>query len=270
MKYAVGEVAHLLNMTPSALRFYESEHIIHAEKSSGGRRYYSQGDLARLISCKKYSSMEIPIKTIAGQFRPGGDSRQVIAGRLWEKAGEMEEKARYYNQLSEVIREQAGYLDRIDDCLNHYSVSIREGCYILSDRKHQLMSREREGRELIRQWIQGSPAVKISAVRRPATEGCEAEEALAYIVSENHAERMKLPMTGPGIEYLPSGACLHTVVALRDSFFQTETIFTAAAEYMQERSMKQDGVATAVLLVVESLEDGHYNGFLEIMMPFNL
>lgn len=250
MNYAVGEVAYLLNMTPSALRFYESEHIIHAEKSSGGRRYYSQGDLARLISCKKYSSMEIPIKTIAGQFRPGGDSRQVIAGRLWEKAAEVEEKARYYEQLSELIREQAGHLERIDSCLDRFRISIREGCYILSDPKHQLMSREKEGRELIRQWIQASPAVKISAVRRLAAEGSETEEALAYIVSESHAMRMKLPMAGPGIEYLPSDACLHTVAALRDSFFQTEVIFAAAAGYMKERSMEQNGVATAVLLAL--------------------
>lgn len=270
MKYSVGEIAHLLNITPSALRFYESEDIIHAEKSQSGRRYYSQGDLARLISCKKYSSMEIPIKTIAGQFKPGGDPRPAIAGRLWEKAAEIEEKARYYKQLSELVKEQAEHLERIDGCLDQFFISIREGSYILSDQNHQLMSLEEESKKLIRPWIQALPAVKISAIRRPAEGAGEAETALAYVISEKHADQMNLPVTGPGIEYLPSSACVHTVISLRDSFFQTERIFTAAIEYMQTKSITQNGVATAVLLVVESLEDGHYDGFLEIMVPFIL
>lgn len=270
MKYSVGEIAHLLNMTPSALRFYETEQIIHAEKSASGRRYYSQGDLARLISSKKYSSMEVPIKTIAGQFKPGGDSRQAIAGRLWEKSVQIEEKAAYYQHLSELIREQAGQLDRIDECLGQFQVAVREGCYVLSDQKHQLMSREKENRELIRQWIQASPAVKISAVRRPEEEDGEMREVLAYQVAGKHAERMKLPVTGPGISYLPPAVCVQTVISLRDSFFQTEKIFAAAMEYLAAKSIRQTGAATAVLLVVESLEDGHYDGYLEIMVPFNL
>lgn len=268
MRYSVGEVAHLLNMTPSALRFYETEHIIHAEKSPNGRRYYSQQDLTRLISCKKYSSMEIPIKTIAAQFKPGGDSRQVITERLQEKSAEAMEKASYYRLLSEIIREQAEALERIDDQLGAFSVTMRDGYYMLTDESHQLMSYDKRIRDVMNKWIQSSPAVKIAVSLPPAAP--EAKASLAYLISEKHAGVMVVPLDSPNITYLPSCACIRTITHMEDCFVEPERIFAESLAYFSEKNITVSGTSIAAVLVVESLASGHYDTYLDITIPFNL
>jgi MerR family redox-sensitive transcriptional activator SoxR len=49
MDLAIGEVANRAGIAPSALRFYEKEGLIHAERSDGGQRRYHR-DVLRLIA----------------------------------------------------------------------------------------------------------------------------------------------------------------------------------------------------------------------------
>ena len=49
MDLSIGEVADRAGIAPSALRFYEKEGLIHAERSDGGQRRYHR-DVLRLIA----------------------------------------------------------------------------------------------------------------------------------------------------------------------------------------------------------------------------
>jgi MerR family redox-sensitive transcriptional activator SoxR len=49
MDLAIGEVADRAGIAPSALRFYEKEGLIHADRSDGGQRRYHR-DVLRLIA----------------------------------------------------------------------------------------------------------------------------------------------------------------------------------------------------------------------------
>lgn len=60
--YSVGEVAAMMGVASSALRYYEAEGLLPAvERSEGGRRRYSDADLAalRVVECLKRSGLSI-------------------------------------------------------------------------------------------------------------------------------------------------------------------------------------------------------------------
>ena len=62
MAYTVGEVAKLLNVAPSTLRYYESEGLLpEVERTESGRRRYSDRDVeaCRVIECLKASGLSI-------------------------------------------------------------------------------------------------------------------------------------------------------------------------------------------------------------------
>ena len=60
--YSVGEVAAMMGVATSALRYYEAEGLLPAvERSEGGRRRYSDADLGalRVVECLKRSGLSI-------------------------------------------------------------------------------------------------------------------------------------------------------------------------------------------------------------------
>lgn len=65
MKYRIGEIADMLKMSASALRYYEKEGLIpFVERTKGGKRLYAEENLdwLRIVDCLKNSGM--PIKEI--------------------------------------------------------------------------------------------------------------------------------------------------------------------------------------------------------------
>ena len=76
MKYGIGDVARTLGLTPAALHFFEREGVIGPKKGGAACRTYGAEDVIRLISYKKYRSMEMPLKEIAKQFSPQGETCQ--------------------------------------------------------------------------------------------------------------------------------------------------------------------------------------------------
>jgi MerR family transcriptional regulator/heat shock protein HspR len=55
-KYAISVAADLVGMHPQTLRLYETRRLVVPRRSAGGRRLYSDADLARLEAVKGLTS----------------------------------------------------------------------------------------------------------------------------------------------------------------------------------------------------------------------
>ena len=67
MAYTVGEIAKMLHVAPSTLRYYDKEGLLpFVERSSGGIRLFKDSDFEWLsmIECMKQTGM--PIREIKG------------------------------------------------------------------------------------------------------------------------------------------------------------------------------------------------------------
>ena len=62
MTYTIGEMARLLNIAPSALRYYDKEGLLpFVKRSSGGIRIFDQQDYEwlQIIECQKKTGMQL-------------------------------------------------------------------------------------------------------------------------------------------------------------------------------------------------------------------
>ncbi|MDL2217796.1 MerR family transcriptional regulator [Christensenellaceae bacterium OttesenSCG-928-M15] len=270
MQYFVGDVAHILGITPSALRFYEDKKIIYTRKTQSGRRYYEHSDLARLLSFKKYSAMGIPIKAVVQQFAQSGDSRHVIRERVEEKISTAREKAAYYEFLAGVIEGHAQQMRDIDRLNGQFEVFLRPALYLLNDPQDQLISKQPEVRDIMRQWVQGAPATRYTFFHPEAAPTMDADSLLGYIVQASDAHILRLPVDHPNVLTLPQSVCVRTIVEMDNSFDQGMRPFATIERYIREKNLRMTGVPLASLIVVESITNTHYRSFLDVTVPFAL
>ena len=83
MVYTVSEMAKLLNVAPSTLRYYDREGLLpFVERSSGGTRIFTETDLRwlKIISCLKSAGM--PLKDIRRYIEMAMQGKETIDARL--------------------------------------------------------------------------------------------------------------------------------------------------------------------------------------------
>lgn len=269
MKYTVGEVAKLLGFTPNALRFYDKAALLEPERSESGRRFYDQLDLTRLLSCKKYSAMGIPLKVVLGQFSEGGDRWDVVAERLIDCEQSAREKAAYYANLADSIAEHSALMAEIKARCGEITIETSPTCLLLFDPEHQLMSRDGALVAQMRRWIDAMPATKLAAVY--LSEGPYSGSAtLSYAIRLSAAERAGLSTHEPGVIVAPAKPSLHVVCSHYDVFQKPELAFESAFAYMKEKQLQIDGTPWAQFIVVESDEHYTHNVFVDAWVPFKL
>jgi MerR family transcriptional regulator, redox-sensitive transcriptional activator SoxR len=71
----VSEVAARSGFTPSALRFYEREGLIHAMRTSGNQRRYERGVLRRLAFIRAARNVGLSLDEVAAALATLPDSR---------------------------------------------------------------------------------------------------------------------------------------------------------------------------------------------------
>lgn len=108
MPYTVGEMAKLLGITPSALRYYDKEGLLpFVKRSSGGMRIFEEKDYEwlQIIECLKHTGM--PLKEIRNYIDLAMQGDKTIESRL----------QLFLNQR-EVVRKQIAALQEMLDMLD--------------------------------------------------------------------------------------------------------------------------------------------------------
>ena len=71
----IGEVAHRAGIAPSALRFYEKEGLVSAQRSAGGQRRYARSVLRRLAFVRAAQNVGLSLKEIRDALASLPDGR---------------------------------------------------------------------------------------------------------------------------------------------------------------------------------------------------
>lgn len=120
MSYTIGEVAEMMGVTPSTLRYYDQEGLLPEVKRVNGIRVFEDKDFAwlRILNCLKNTNM--PIKKIKEyvELAKQGDST-------------LESRANIIKEQKENILEQIEqfkyYLKEIEYKEWYYETAIKEG-----------------------------------------------------------------------------------------------------------------------------------------------
>lgn len=121
MLYTVGEMAKVLGMPASTLRYYDKEGILPCvERSNGGMRMFTDKDYEwlKVVECLKKSGLSIKeIKAYAEMVDRGDDSLQ--------------ERLALFQSRQDLVKKQIADLQEILDFLEfkcwYYEQAIKEG-----------------------------------------------------------------------------------------------------------------------------------------------
>ncbi len=115
----IGEVASRAGVSTSALRFYEKESLIRAERSEGGQRRYPRDVLRRIAFVRAAQRVGLTLDEIRAALGRLPDGRTPTA-RDWESLSRS-----WRSLLDQRIEELERLRDRLDSCIGCGCLSLR-------------------------------------------------------------------------------------------------------------------------------------------------
>jgi MerR family redox-sensitive transcriptional activator SoxR len=119
MDLSIGEVADRAGIAPSALRFYEKEGLIHADRSDGGQRRYHR-DVLRLIAfIRAAQRVGLSLDDIRDALHTLPE-RKVPTASDWSRLSKS-----WRPLLDRRIEEMQRLRDRLDSCIGCGCLSLK-------------------------------------------------------------------------------------------------------------------------------------------------
>ena len=116
---SIGELADRTGVTPSSLRFYDSEGLIHSTRTSGGQRRYHREVLRRVSFIKIAQSIGLDLEAIRVALTSLPNSRTPTKAD-WEKLSRS-----WRPLLDERIAVLQRTRDQLTDCIGCGCLSLR-------------------------------------------------------------------------------------------------------------------------------------------------
>lgn len=120
MMYTVSEIAKLMNVSPSTLRFYDKEGLLpFVKRSSGGTRIFTEHDITwlRLITCLKAAGM--PIREIRRYIELTTSGKDTLSERLQmflDQRQRIQEQIAQLQQTLETVEYKCWYYETAIAC----------------------------------------------------------------------------------------------------------------------------------------------------------
>lgn len=241
MNYGITDLAGVLGITTSAIRYFEKERLISVEKEENGHRYYDEIDVFRLLSYMKYRSMEIPMKQIILQFSGMENDWK----KIWERVEDAKEhalhRADYYRKLASAIDGHLQSIRLIGSLYGGFELAVSPTMVMVQDEEDGWMSRKRPVQEIIHSWVEKMPVVQLAVIKRDVQEKGGQRKSFGYIIAKECRELEKLP-TGLKVLELESCLCVHTIVKEREqAVSHPQQFFEGACEYARSRALCKKG-----------------------------
>ena len=116
---SIGEVAERAGVAPSALRFYEREGLVQAERNSGGQRRYHRDVLRRIAFIRAAQRVGLSLDEIRASLATLPSNRTPTVND-WQKLS-----ASWRPLLDRRIRELEALRDRLTSCIGCGCLSLK-------------------------------------------------------------------------------------------------------------------------------------------------
>lgn len=128
----IGALAERTGVAPSALRYYEAEGLIHAQRTDGGQRRYARDAIRRVSFIRVAQQVGLTLEEIRSALESLPDHRTPTE-KDWHKLS-----ASWRPRLDEQIALLERLRDKLDACIGCGCLSLRV-CHIVNphDRIHE-------------------------------------------------------------------------------------------------------------------------------------
>ena len=114
-----GDVSRRSGFASSAIRFYESEGLIAAQRTSGGQRVFERGVLRRLAFIRAASNVGLSLDEVRAELD------ELPEGRTPTKSDWVRMSRHWRGRLDEQIAALEGLRDGLDSCIGCGCLSLK-------------------------------------------------------------------------------------------------------------------------------------------------
>ena len=265
-KYSVTDVANILGLTSSAVRFYEKENLMTVNKDAQGHRYYDIGDVFLLLSYTKYRNMGLSLKTVVKQFSGVENDRKLIIQRLEERKKAVEEEVVHLQLLAKAIDEHLNSAHRIDALLDRYEFDKCPSHFILYDEEDGWISKNRRAQKVAQRWVKAMPFTRL-AVLLP--DGAPQGAVFGYSIQPDMAEKLHLPKD-LHVQKIERSSCLHSIRATNNDFpYNPGIVFQEPLAFAKKHGLTVSGPPWGHILLVETAP-ALLRPYVEVWIPISL
>lgn len=267
MKYKISEVANLLDITPEAVRYYESKGIITPTRSeSTGYRYYGGWEIHMLIRARTYRQLGYSLEEIERLLNEY--NMDDIVSNLSEREEAIKEEIIWKKQLLDHIEIKRESLIRANELIGKYRIQYRPEIYRLEMQDGYVLYPDKEIQSIIIKWIDKIPFVFTSTLF-PLDEINKGERGftVGLGIYKNYAKLLGI-VESEYIRILPSELCIETGIQTRSNKIITPDLLIDAIEYMNSKGMKLSGDVVTRSALMRKI-DNEYVNWQQAWLPFN-
>ena len=263
MKYGITDVAAVLGVTTSALRYFEKEHLIKVERDEGGRRFYDEEDAFRLLSYMKYRSMDFSMKDIVYQFSGEENDWKKIHAREVAAKKQALERSAYYKELADSIDDHIRAIELIGKLEGSFEFAKSPAVLFAQDAKDGWLSLDCTAQASLKHWVSQMPRVKLGVVYQESS-----SSAFGFFVNKSHTVSETLPVLGLHTTQIPAFSALHTVTKAKENFaFQPRQSFAEGLAYAKKRGLEIGEPSWGRILLVEVERGQRLHPYVEMWIP---
>ncbi|AEF85703.1 transcriptional regulator, MerR family [Treponema primitia ZAS-2] len=270
MKHSITDVAKVLGLTSSAIRFFEKKGLTYVEREMNGRRFYTETNVLELLDYTNYRSMGFTLKEIAEYFernRKKGKTREMMIKYREKYKLKALEQAEKYKNLANAIESHLQNDRLIDDLLDKYEFSKPPSMLMLYDEKYGIASKDQKMQLIQQKWIKAMPETRLSVLLY-SIETMEARFGLS-ILSER-AENLSLPRD-THVQELSSVSCLHTIIAMNVKYIEEpQYAFIKPLEFVRAHGFMLAGKPWGHILFVDAEKTMGLCLYMELWIPIKL
>lgn len=268
MKYKIGEVGHILGISPDLLRHYEKKGIVHPLKdSSNDYRYYEPWDINFLMDCIWYKSFHFTLEQVAHIITDS--TAQEVAEQLDQKVVQLRDQIRRNELLVRRAREHRADLARLDSQVGQCILRDSPEIVRYLNRRGDLYDSSQELQSISQAWLEYMPfthrcfELPVSSISR---EGNRTQVNWGFSLTPDYVRELGVKVQPP-LACLESQPSIYTVFTSvgKDRFSPSK--LRHVLQYAAEHQLTPIGNVRGNLLASVQY-NGKLTGFFEAWVPY--
>ncbi len=268
MKYKIGEVGHILGISPDLLRHYEKKGIVHPEKDrTNDYRYYEPWDINFLMDCIWYKGFQFTLEQVSHIITDS--TAQEVAEQMDQKVVQLRDQIRRNELLVRRAREHRADLSRLDSQVGQCILRDSPEIVRYINRRGDLYETGPEYQLISQTWLEYMPfthrcfELPVAAISRDES---HTHVNWGFSLTPDYVRELSVNVEPP-LECLNSQRCIYTVFtsAGKDRFSPHHLQYVL--QYAAEHHLTPEGYVRGNLLA--SLQyHGQLTGFFEAWIPY--
>lgn len=265
MRYRIGDVSRILDISTDLLRYYEKKGVVNPIKDKNNDyRYYDAWDINFLIDCIWYKNFGYGIDQIARMLSEC--PYEGLIGMLEEKRSDIENSIRHQELLLRRMKEHHNSILHIREYIG--KCDLRQSpeivCYL--NRYNFLYDNSAELQRLGQQWMKYMPFnQRYFEIAKENILGGGDDYAWGFSMEMHYVKEFDVGIKTPVVHY-PSQLSIHSAFKSAGKNAFTPRHIDFMVDYAEENGLKPCGCARGNL-ICSVLEDEKVTGYFEVWLP---